>query len=123
MNNFCHSNIHKRNYPAEIAVSRFNLLEGVDPEKIFHRIIAPGPLPLGYSYQAKKLSEDTHQLPPPAGPEAPDNTEEVVNNLVEFLLVALPLPPPVPYHIAVGFRKSNQIYTTVYRQCLREKEI
>lgn len=46
-----------------------------------------GPLPLGYSFEAKRNSEETHQLPIPSGQQAPDNTEQVFNDLVAFLLV------------------------------------
>lgn len=89
-------------------MSRFNLLDGVDPTKIFQRVVKPGeifsvmprtilktlifmvclgPLPLGYSFQAKKTSEETHQLPIPVGQDAPNNTAEVFNDLMAFLLV------------------------------------
>lgn len=46
-----------------------------------------GPLPLGYSYEAKRIADDTHQLPVPVGQDVPDNTEQVLLDLVAFLLV------------------------------------
>lgn len=87
INNFCYAHSHKKNYLAEIAVSRFNLLNGVNADKVFHRMIKPGPLPLGYSYEAKKNSEESHQIPPPWGQDVPDNTTEVFRELVAFLMV------------------------------------
>ncbi|XP_065225499.1 probable serine/threonine-protein kinase kinX [Planococcus citri] len=47
--------------PAEIAISRFTLKEGVTD--VFHRILNPGVTPLGYSYTIKEHSEKTHRIP------------------------------------------------------------
>lgn len=86
VNHFCvTTSPNKKYYAAEIAVVRFTLGEGVTPDNVFHMIVKPGPLPIGYTFQAKKTSDDTHQLPFPMGQDAEDNLTQVMNSLMKFL--------------------------------------
>lgn len=51
-------------YPAEIAMAKFSLANGI--EDTLHSLINPGPLPLGTSHEALRHSDTTHKrkLPP-----------------------------------------------------------
>lgn len=75
---------HKKYYPAEIGVCKFNLKNGID--KIFHAIIHPGELPLGSAYDAIEKSKDTHQLPLP-DENKPSNVDKVFYDLKKFVMV------------------------------------
>ncbi|CAG9830036.1 unnamed protein product [Diabrotica balteata] len=85
INTFCYHASGNRYYPAEIAISCFSLEDGVLPQNVFHKTIKPGGLPLGYASDAKKQSEDSHQLPIPLTGEYDDNVEEVYTEMKEFL--------------------------------------
>ncbi|XP_025835039.1 protein maelstrom homolog [Agrilus planipennis] len=86
INEFCFFNGNKRFIPAEIAVIKFNLQDGVIADNVFHYIIKPGKLPLGYTADATKISNETHQLPVPLGiDKSEDNRHEVTEGLLKFL--------------------------------------
>lgn len=53
--------------PAEIAVLKFSLQEGIID--VYHSLVNPGSLPLGMAYTAKLYSDETHRLPPPPNAE------------------------------------------------------
>lgn len=89
VNIFCYCTAENRYYPAEIAVACFSLEDGVLQQNIFNRIIKPGPLPLGYASEAKLISEETHQLPPPLAGEDESNLAEVYSDLKYFLSTKL----------------------------------
>uniref|UniRef100_A0A2M4BMU7 HMG box domain-containing protein n=1 Tax=Anopheles marajoara TaxID=58244 RepID=A0A2M4BMU7_9DIPT len=69
--------------PAEMAVVRFNLKDGVHAK--LHMLINPGSLPLGMAYDAQQHANDDHQLPTP--PDALGETDfDVINDkLLQFL--------------------------------------
>ncbi|KAK9753892.1 piRNA pathway germ-plasm component [Popillia japonica] len=79
INEFCYWEKEDQYFPAEIALGKFNLREGIIKEDIFHMLVHPGPLPLGYSAIVKVKSEETHQIQH-MGNE--DNTEEVLMGLI-----------------------------------------
>lgn len=72
-----------RYVPAEVGAIRYCMEEGV-MEK-FHMLINPGPLPLGKSLEAKKHSDNFHQLPVPPSALGEANFEEIANKLGMFL--------------------------------------
>lgn len=74
---------HKQYYPAEIAVVRWNLRFGVKEDNVFHMMCKPGSLPVGYSAEAIKISEDTHKIPPPSSNE--HNLKDVAFALDKFI--------------------------------------
>ncbi|KAF2896622.1 hypothetical protein ILUMI_09553 [Ignelater luminosus] len=84
MNHFCYCNATNEYIPAEMAVCRFTLREGVTPENVYHEIVKPGPIPLGYTFDARKQSEEIHQLEVPDN-EDPDNLDEVIRKLIKFM--------------------------------------
>lgn len=47
--------------PCEIAVIAYSLVHGIQQK--FHSFIHPGPIPMGYRYDAQSQSERTHMLP------------------------------------------------------------
>ncbi|PNF15261.1 hypothetical protein B7P43_G01039 [Cryptotermes secundus] len=49
--------------PCEVALSEFTLMDGV--RKVYHTLINPGNIPLGYKYEAERQSAETHQIPVP----------------------------------------------------------
>ncbi|XP_050308163.1 protein maelstrom homolog [Anthonomus grandis grandis] len=85
INIFCHYQMEDRYWPAEISVLCFNLKDGVKPENIFHSMIMPGPMPIGYKFDAKKHSDETHHIPVPYDDNVETNMEEVYFELKEFL--------------------------------------
>lgn len=63
VNHYCQ--VGDKYYPAEIAVIRFNLKDGVSSSDVLHSILDIGDLPIGFRLQAEKIAEETHQLPLP----------------------------------------------------------
>lgn len=106
VNIFCSAN--GRHYPAEIALAAFNLLEGVGPDDIFHRLVKPGPLPLGYAAEANIHSNQTHQISPPCGEDDEDNTRMVFNELLQFLTVSFYTSSHMK-HLYSLFRTRHQV--------------
>lgn len=49
--------------PCEIAVAEFSFLEGI--KRVYHTLINPGNIPLGYKFEAVTHSQQTHQIPVP----------------------------------------------------------
>ncbi|KAI4463621.1 gamma-interferon inducible lysosomal thiol reductase gilt [Holotrichia oblita] len=82
INEFCYWEKEDRSFPAEIALGKFNFQDGIVKEDVFHMLVQPGPLPLGYSAQVKAKAEETHQIQH-MGSE--DNTEEVLMGLISKL--------------------------------------
>lgn len=69
----------------EIAISAFSLKNGI--EEIFHRIVQPGKLPLGYAGPARAHSKETHQLFDLVQDEPfPNNTHEVFQDMINFMV-------------------------------------
>lgn len=84
-NIFCHYPPADHYVPAEIAVLRFSLKDGFKEENIFHYIVKPGGLPVGYKFEAKNHSDETHLIPIPFEDDENDNQEEIYFNLKAFL--------------------------------------
>ncbi|XP_060530626.1 protein maelstrom 1 isoform X2 [Cylas formicarius] len=83
-NIFCYHQSSNQYYPAEVAAVCFNLKDGVKAGNVFHEFILPGPLPLGYSFEARQHSDETHQIAVPYE-DVENNMEEVFAKLVTFL--------------------------------------
>ncbi|XP_046384313.1 protein maelstrom homolog [Ischnura elegans] len=62
VNHFCHCD-NGDYIPAEVGVACFSLKCGVDD--FYHSMVAPGNLPIGYTYKAQKHSTETHGIPIP----------------------------------------------------------
>lgn len=86
INDFFYCRSDKRHYPAEIALLRFNLNYGVLDSNIYHAIVQPGRLPLGYAAEAKDRAAETHQLQYPFENDA-CNFGEIMENIRQFLKV------------------------------------
>lgn len=72
-------------YVCEVAVAPFSLHEGV-MGPVFHEIVKPGRLPLGYNGPAQLHSNPTHQMLDLVQDEPlENNTEEVFHRLIDFL--------------------------------------
>ncbi|XP_071441166.1 protein maelstrom homolog [Hetaerina americana] len=69
--------------PAEIGVSRFSLEEGVS--ECYHSIVAPGNLPIGYTYLAQKHSEETHGIPIPPSDIGESDFAKIFEDLYRFV--------------------------------------
>ncbi|GJQ82854.1 mael [Trypoxylus dichotomus] len=82
INEFCYWEKGNTYYPAEIALGKFNLRNGIIIEDVYHTFVHPGPLPLGYSAIARIKAEETHQIQH-MGNE--DNTEEVMLKILDKL--------------------------------------
>ncbi|XP_022912783.1 protein maelstrom homolog [Onthophagus taurus] len=82
INNFLYHDISRKYYPAEIALGKFNLQNGIIKNEVYHSVIYPGKFPIGYTLTARQKSEETHKLPIDFGSK--NNVLEVVNNLLDF---------------------------------------
>lgn len=68
--------------PAEIAVARFTLKDGV--KEIFHDLIDPGVIPTGYRADCMENSKATHQIPLDLV-HLNQNYHHIMDNLLKFL--------------------------------------
>lgn len=80
---FFSASSYYRRYPAEIALARFSLEEGIIED--FHMFINPGQLPLGAAYQALEHAKKTHRLPLPPNIIGEKNYQIVLDKILEFL--------------------------------------
>ncbi|XP_071441729.1 protein maelstrom homolog [Hetaerina americana] len=69
--------------PAEIGVSRFSLKDGVS--ECYHSIVAPGNLPIGYTFKAQKHSEETHGVPIPPSDIGESDFAKIFDDLYYFV--------------------------------------
>lgn len=71
--------------PCELALSEFNLMDGV--RKVYHTLINPGNIPLGYKYEAERRSADTHQIPvPPEEFGGETDYVKILRTIKQFLM-------------------------------------
>ncbi|CAH0560062.1 unnamed protein product [Brassicogethes aeneus] len=85
INSFVYQETEDRYFPAEIGLLSFNLREGVLQENIYHSMIQPGQLPMGYFNEAMIISNEKHKIQPPSSLDTGDNTEKVFNEICEFI--------------------------------------
>ncbi|XP_019865850.1 protein maelstrom homolog [Aethina tumida] len=88
INTFCYRDTEDKYYPAEIALLQFNLRDGVHEKNIFHRMVHPGTLPLGFTAAATLHSSTSHKIKPPpsyASPNTINNMEQVFKELCKFV--------------------------------------
>ncbi|KAK9870477.1 hypothetical protein WA026_008035 [Henosepilachna vigintioctopunctata] len=83
VNSFCQHDFTKSYSPCEIGISAFSLQDGVQNRNVFHSMIKPGPLPLGYAATAQQHSNETHQIELPWDDE--DNQKTVFEKVMAFL--------------------------------------
>lgn len=95
INSFCLESDNKRYYPCEIGISGFSMLHGVSEGDIFEELIYPGPLPYGYSGEAKQTSNETHQIPWDYG--STDNQKEVFHGVLKFLMSRSKITQKLPF--------------------------
>jgi piRNA pathway germ-plasm component len=76
--------------PAEVAVSKFTLDEGV--VDVFHTLINPGKLPLGFPGAAKDHSDKVHSIPPPPYAKGEDDYTKILEAIVELFISGTKLP-------------------------------
>ncbi|KAL7030215.1 hypothetical protein ACKWTF_006577 [Chironomus riparius] len=70
-------------YPAEIALAKFSLHEGITD--CFHMLINPGNLPMGFAATALQHSKNTHRLPIPPNIQGEKNYKRVLDEILKFL--------------------------------------
>ncbi|KAK2710943.1 hypothetical protein QYM36_012194 [Artemia franciscana] len=73
----------KEYLPCEVAIAKFSLKKGV--EKVYHCLIKPGQIPVGYAFAAKEHSEKTHEIPVSGAPEADSSYSGQVIRMNAFL--------------------------------------
>lgn len=70
--------------PCEIALADCNFLVGV--KRVYHTLINPGTIPLGYKYEANTHSQQTHQIPvPPEEFGGERDYVKILYNIKQFL--------------------------------------
>ncbi|XP_073828405.1 protein maelstrom 1-like [Musca autumnalis] len=69
--------------PAELAVSKFSLKEGVS--RIYQTLINPGVNIYGHQYEAQHHSETTHNLPLPPNALGDKNLANIYNEILKFI--------------------------------------
>lgn len=70
-------------YPAEIALAKFSLKEGI--MGTIHLEINPGELPVGSSYIAQNIADSTHRYPLPPDCFGESNYLKILTSILEFL--------------------------------------
>lgn len=70
-------------FPAEIAMSKFSLIDGV--HDTFNMFVNPGALPLGMASEAKDHSEKTHRFTPPPNIEGEQSYEVIFRRIMTFV--------------------------------------
>ncbi|PSN39466.1 hypothetical protein C0J52_20316 [Blattella germanica] len=114
--------------PCEIAVAEFNLMDGV--RQVYHTLINPGEIPLGYVYSAEKHSSETHQIPLPSTEiNGETNFPKILNNIKMLLLKLKGYVPPLYTHpednvhiirnVLLNFQKSADITFTPVKDMFR----
>ncbi|XP_061403051.1 protein maelstrom 1-like [Musca vetustissima] len=69
--------------PAELAVSKFSLKEGVS--RVYQTLINPGVNIYGHQYEAQHHSETTHNLPLPPNALGDKNLGNIYNEILKFI--------------------------------------
>lgn len=77
-------------FPAELAIVKFSLKEGIIDE--FHTRINPGELPLGSAFPALDYSNKYHRMPLPPKCEGEKDYEVVLEKIMAFLAPVDKLP-------------------------------
>lgn len=70
-------------YPAEIAIAKFSLREGITD--VYHTLINPGELPLGMAATALQHSKKTHRLPLSPDTLGEKSYQKILNEMLTFL--------------------------------------
>ncbi|KAJ3659285.1 hypothetical protein Zmor_010981 [Zophobas morio] len=84
INHLTHYPNEDRFFICEIAIAALNLKNGI--EEVYHSIVKPGKLPLGFYGGALAHSKETHQLIDLAQEDpCQDNTQEVFGEVTQFL--------------------------------------
>jgi protein maelstrom len=81
---FCELKELKRDrwLPCEIAIAEFSLIHGI--HTTFHQFVDPGPIPMGYRYEAQSQSERTHMVPVEGFELATKNYRQLLTDLKSF---------------------------------------
>lgn len=69
--------------PAELALSEFNLEDGI--RNTYHVLIDPGEIPTGYGFEAKKVSDEIHGIPQPPYDEGEKDYFKILKDIRRFL--------------------------------------
>ncbi|XP_017769655.1 PREDICTED: protein maelstrom homolog isoform X2 [Nicrophorus vespilloides] len=83
-NTFCYCDSNQKHYPAEVAMVRFNLNEGIEDGNMFSSIIQPGRIPIGYTLTVRQKSGETHQIPEPTI-DSECNLKFIISKLYEIM--------------------------------------
>jgi len=90
--------------PAELSIARMSLKEGV--HEIYHVFIDPGMPPKGYMAECIETAEATHKIPLDL-PNSKRNYQEIVEDLIEFLLDHSEDLPPI--YCLPKFNRQNKL--------------
>ena len=83
VNYFCYHAERDCYIPAELALSEFNLEDGV--KHTYHVLIDPSEIPSGYGFEAKKISEEIHGLPQPPYDQGEKDYFRILKAVQKFL--------------------------------------
>jgi protein maelstrom len=93
-------------YPAEIAMSKFNLQEGVFDS--FHMFVNPGSLPLGMAAEALYHSNITHKRKLPPNIEGETDYQVILDKIMNFLGADIKNKKTIPPLFVEGGMKDEE---------------
>lgn len=83
-NYFTKETAQSRYYPCELGLVQFSIKNGIT--KKFHKLLNPGPLPLGHAFLAKDHGDKTHQLPVPPKALGEPEFDLVLSEMIELFV-------------------------------------
>jgi len=94
--------------PAEIALARVSLANGV--EEVYHELVHPGPLPLGYRADCIYNASKTHKIPLDMA-VANQNYSSILSGINSFLGTTLNVQAPPVYILPKFLMQTQRVLT------------
>lgn len=119
VNYYCYAS--EKYLPAEIALVRFSLKDGVDTHDVCHSIIDSGDLPIGYRLSAQTHAEETHHIPAPPHTEGDFSVRDIksiISQILDFL--GSKLSPDEPYPPIYVDETNEEVAANVFKHLLRD---
>lgn len=92
-------------FPAEIAMSKFNLVEGVFDS--IHMFVNPGALPLGMASDATNHAQASHKRDLPPNTEGVTDYKVIFDKIMDFLGVEVTSKRIPPFFVEGGMKDEE----------------
>eukprot|EP00794_Sanderia_malayensis_P011153 gene11153-12325_t len=84
---------HLKIIPCEVSVVEYSIESGID--RVLHKFINPGKIPLGQRHNATTRSESTHKIPLEGMAEVGQTYEKINCDIFQFIMQGRKIVPPV----------------------------